>query len=96
MQRRKLSVLAGNQSLAFQLVANHAVSLTIKFNEHLHFHDSVRLLLAASIILLCNHIHMVSNWCAPWKLTTDAENLVSQALQFKQMGVYREFTGEET
>jgi hypothetical protein len=37
-----------------------------------------------------------ANRCAPWKLTTGAENLVLQALQFKQMGVCRKFTGEET
>jgi hypothetical protein len=29
-------------------------------------------------------------WCAPWKVASDAENLVLQALQFQKMGICRE------
>jgi hypothetical protein len=34
-----------------------------------------------------------ADWCAPWKIANDAENLVLQALQFHWMGICREIPG---
>jgi hypothetical protein len=50
--------------------------------------------------LLCNHkrtvleSHMqIADRCAPWKITTDAERPILQALQFQFMGFCRKFPG---
>jgi hypothetical protein len=35
----------------------------------------------------------LADWCAPWKFTSGAENLVLQVLQFQKVDVCRKFPG---